>query len=353
MTEAEVDALLGSDSPAFKHAYNVTARGNWESHCILRRLTPPGDDDSEVLLARARASLLIARSHRVRPGRDDKVLADWNGLAIAALCRAGVVFRRPAWVARAAETFDFIHAAMRSPDGRMQHAWRLGRVTAAGLLDDQAGMARAALALFEATGNVVRLDQARALVAAAENYFADADGSFFTTARDAVDVPLGDAGRPRVVADNATPAANGLMAEVFARLFHLTGASDWADRARRLISAFSGLGDGLAAAPTLLAAADLLEEGGLVVVAGDLALPATVELLHAALAAPDPAICVLRADSATLPGSHPAQGKSAPAGSAVAFICRGGVCEPPITDPTVLAAGLRARTATQLPSAVG
>ena len=90
---------------------------------------------------------------RVRPGRDDKVLADWNGLAIAALARAAVVFDQPEWLARAEEAFDFVLAQMGAPDGRVQHAWRLGRVTAAGLLDDQAAMARAALALFEATGD--------------------------------------------------------------------------------------------------------------------------------------------------------------------------------------------------------
>ena len=326
-TEAEVDALLGADSPAFKRAYDVTAEGNWEGHTILRRTTPPGDPAQEIVLARARTTLLAARSRRIRPGRDDKVLADWNGLVIAALCRAGVVFRHPEWVDRAAAAFDFIHATMRSPDGRLQHAWRLGRVTAAGLLDDQAAMARAALALFEATGDPIRLDQALALVAAAETVFADVDGSFFTTARDAVDVPLGAAVRPRTVADNATPAANGLMAEVFARLFHLTGAPEWADRARRLISAFSGLGDGLTMATTLLAAADLLEEGTLVVVAGDPALPATVELLQVALAAPDPAICVLRA----------------PPGKPAASVCRAGACEPPVSDPAELHARIRAR----------
>jgi len=326
-TEAEVDALLGADSPAFKRAYDVTAEGNWEGHTILRRTTPPGDPAQEIVLARARTTLLAARSRRIRPGRDDKVLADWNGLVIAALCRAGVVFRHPEWVDRAAAAFDFIHATMRSPDGRLQHAWRLGRVTAAGLLDDQAAMARAALALFEATGDPIRLDQALALVAAAETFFADVDGSFFTTARDAVDVPLGAAVRPRTVADNATPAANGLMAEVFARLFHLTGAPEWADRARRLISAFSGLGDGLTMATTLLAAADLLEEGTLVVVAGDPALPATVELLQVALAAPDPAICVLRA----------------PPGKPAASVCRAGACEPPVSDPAELHARIRAR----------
>jgi hypothetical protein len=342
-TEAEIDALLGADSPAFKRAYDVAAAGNWEGHTILRRTAPPGDPAQEAVLARVRAALFAARSRRVRPGRDDKVLADWNGLVIAALCRAAAAFRRPDWLARAALAFDFIHAAMRSPDGRLHHAWRLGRLTAVGLLDDQAAMARAALALFEATGDPIRLDQALALVAAAETFFADADGSFFTTARDAVDVPLGEAGRPRTVADNATPAANGLMAEVFARLFHLTGAPEWADRARRLIGAFSGLGDGLAMAPTLLAAADLLEEGALVVVAGDPALLATADLLQVALAAPDPAVCVLRAEPATLAESHPAHGKSAPPGRAAAFVCRRGTCAPPVSDSVLLAAGLRAR----------
>jgi uncharacterized protein YyaL (SSP411 family) len=193
----------------------------------------------------------------------------------------------------------------------------------------------------------MRLAQALALVDAAEAFFADADGSFFTTARDAMDVPLGEAVRPRSVADNATPAANGLMAEVFARLFHLTGAAQWADRARRLIGAFGGLGDRLVMAPTLLAAADLLEEGTLVVVAGDPALPATVELLQTALAAPDPAICVLRAAQVALPQGHPAHGKSVPPGKASAFVCCQGTCEPPLSDPARLHARTSARAAKQ------
>ncbi|MFZ0020429.1 MAG: thioredoxin domain-containing protein, partial [Acetobacteraceae bacterium] len=149
-TEHEVDRLLGDASVAFKRAYDVTAGGNWEGHTILRRVTPPGTADEEAALARSRAALFAARAKRVRPGRDDKVLADWNGLAIAALARAAAVFERPDWLARAEEVQDFVLAEMSAPDGRVQHAWRLGRVTAAGLLDDQASMARASLALFEA-----------------------------------------------------------------------------------------------------------------------------------------------------------------------------------------------------------
>ncbi len=336
-TEAEVDSLLGDGSAAFKRAYDVTPGGNWEGHTILRRMTPPGSADEEAALARSRAVLFEARAKRVRPGRDDKVLADWNGLAIAALARAAVVFGHPEWLARAEAAQDFILAEMSTPDGRVQHAWRLGRVTAAGLLDDQASMARASLALFEATGDEQRLAQAIRL-AEATQAFADGQGGYYTTAEDATDVPLA---RPRTAADNATPAGNGLLAEVFARLWHLTGDTGWRDRAEALLRAFTGNPDQLAAMPTLLAAADMLEEGAAVVIAGE---PAR-ELVAAALGTADPAVAMLRAASLdAVPASHPAYGKSAGTEGAVAYVCRRQVCGLPISDAGALRAALSARS---------
>jgi uncharacterized protein YyaL (SSP411 family) len=343
-TESEIDALLGADSPPFKAAYDVHAGGNWEGNTILRRVTPPGDAAAEAALAQCRKMLFAARAQRIRPGRDDKVLADWNGLAIAALARAAAVFGRPDWLERAADAFDFIAARMAGPGGRVQHAWRLGRITAAGMLDDQAAMARAALALYEATGAPERLQQARSLVAAAETWFADAGASYYTTANDAADVPFGPAERPRTPVDNATPNGNGLMAEVLARLYHLTGEPSWRTRADAVLTAFSGLGDKSSAAPTLLAAADLLEDGATVVVAGAPADPATQALLATARAAPDPAVCVLAAATPdAVPPSHPAHGKTALAGRPAAYLCRGGVCGLPVSDPTDLADRLRRR----------
>ena len=245
-TEAEVDALLGDASAAFKRAYDVTPDGNWEGQTILRRMTPPGTVEEEAALAGSRAVLFEARAKRIRPGRDDKVLADWNGLAIAGLARAAAVFGRPDWLARAEEAFDFVLAEMSAPDGRVQHAWRLGRVTAAGLLDDQASMARAALALFETTGEMQRLTAAIRLAQAAQAAFADGHGGYYVTANDAADVPLA---RPRTAADNATPAATGLLAEVLARLWHLTGDAAWRQRCEALLRAFTGNPDQLAAMP--------------------------------------------------------------------------------------------------------
>jgi uncharacterized protein YyaL (SSP411 family) len=340
-TEAEVDALLGAEAPAFKRAYDVTAGGNWEGHTILRRVTPPGTPDQEAALARARDVLLAARAGRIRPGRDDKVLADWNGLAIAGLVRAALVFGRPEWLARAGAAFDAVMDCLGTDDGRVRHAWRLGRVTAAGMLDDQAAMARAALALHEATGDPARLAQAVRLAEAALAHFADPVGGFYATADDADDVPLV---RTRSAGDNATPAGNGLIAEVFARLYHLTGEPDWRARATGVLVAFSGQPDQLAGMPTLLAAADLLEEGASVVIAGDPAHPLAGALAAAALAAPDPAVIVLRiADASRLPPAHPAHGKAAGANGAAAYVCRRGTCSLPMAEPAALAAMLRRR----------
>jgi hypothetical protein len=332
-TETEIDTLLGADSPAFNRAYDVTSEGNWEGHTILRRVTPSGSAADEATLARCRAILFVARAKRMRPGRDDKVLADWNGLAIAALARAATVFRQPEWLGRAKVAHDFILANTTALDSRAQHAWRLGRVTAAGLLDDQAAMARAALALYEATGAARHLAEAVHFAQAALAFFADGQGGFYTSASDATDVPLA---RPRTAHDNATPAANGLLAEVFARLWHLTGDPAWRERAEALLRAFMGNADHLAQMPTLLAAADLLEAAATVVVVG----PAD-DLLAAALAAPDPATVVLQVQATdALPPLHPAHGKgSGPA----AYVCRGNVCSLPLADPATLAEMLHAR----------
>jgi uncharacterized protein YyaL (SSP411 family) len=333
-TEAEIDSLLGPAAAAFKTAYDVTPNGNWEGHTILRRVTPTGPD--EATLAESRNLLFQAREKRVRPGWDDKVLADWNGLAIAALARAASVFQQSAWLDRAREAFDFIVTQLPAPHGGVEHAWRLGRVTAPGLIDDQAAMARAALALHEATGETTYLTTAERLANAAEQTFADGHGGFYTTAVDASDVPMA---RPRTAADNAIPAGNGLMAEVLARLFHLTGNPDWRTRASAVLTAFAGQPDQLAGMPTLLASADLLEEAATVVIAGDAA-----PLLAAALSAPDPAVVVLRAaDTSALPPDHPAFGKTAGPLGTIAYVCRRNVCGLPISDPLALSQALRTR----------
>src|SRR5207237_10497757 len=124
-SEAEIDAVLGAAPGLFKRFYDVTAEGNWEGHTILNRLARPGlaDAETEAALARCRELLLAARAPRVRPGLDDKVLAAWNGLMIAALADAGLSFDRADWVALAARAFAFVGAPMTGPAGRPRHSW--------------------------------------------------------------------------------------------------------------------------------------------------------------------------------------------------------------------------------------
>ena len=243
--EEEIDAALGEASPYFKAAYDVTPDGNWEGRTVLRRLAAPGSAEEEAELAASRAALFALRETRARPGRDDKVLADWNGLTIAALARASAAFREPVWLAPARAAFDFVSATLRDHDGRLLHAWRDGRPGARALLDDCASMARAALALFEASGDPRDLTAARRLASEALDLFGDGAGGVFLTAKDAADVP---GARPRQAHDGATPSGVGLLTEVFAKLWHLTNEARWREAADGLIRAFSGAPEGLGGA---------------------------------------------------------------------------------------------------------
>ena len=181
--EEEIDAALGDAATRFKAAYDVTPHGNWEGRTVLRRLAPMGSPEEEAELAASRAKLFARRETRPRPGRDDKVLADWNGLTIAALVRASAAFGEPEWLASARAAFKFVSTTLRGPDGRLLHAWREGRPGARALLDDYASMARAALALFEATGEPADLHAARGLAREASDLFGDAAGGVYSPPR--------------------------------------------------------------------------------------------------------------------------------------------------------------------------
>jgi uncharacterized protein len=334
----EIDALLGADAPAFKAAYDVRRGGNWEGRNVLRRVTPPGDAAEERRLRDARARLFAAREARVRPPLDDKVLADWNGLMISALARAAAVFAAPEFLEAARAAFAFVWNRLRDARGRLAHSWRADRVGASGMLDDYAALARAALALFEATGEPVYLDAATSAAREAQALFGAADGALYLTAEDASDAP---AIRPRIAHDGATPSGVGLIAEVFARLYHLTDEAAWRESAERLIRAFAGAGpQELAQSPLLLAAADMLERGGCVAVEGPLEDPLARALAHVALAAPDPALTVLRLDRTLWPSGAPG-GRPAPPSPPAAMLCRGQTCGLPARTVEALRAELQ------------
>jgi hypothetical protein len=161
-SEAEIDAaLVGTFAQRFKEVYGVTRDGNYQGRNVLQRTGKPYPlpDADEALLRKQRELLFAARQKRTAPMRDDKILADWNGMMIAALANAGVVFRNAKWLTAAIRAFDFVVKAMGDGD-RLYHSWREGKRGHTGFSDDYAHMARAAFVLFEATADRRYLVQA-------------------------------------------------------------------------------------------------------------------------------------------------------------------------------------------------
>ncbi|MBP2293880.1 thioredoxin domain-containing protein [Azospirillum rugosum] len=342
--EEEIDRLLdGPDAALFKRIYNVTPQGNWEGATILNRLhrIERLDDETEAKLAGLRAVLFRERETRVRPGWDDKVLADWNGLMIAALAHAGLALDEPDWIAAAQRAFAFVRDHMHD-GGRLRHSWRAGQLKHAATLDDYAHMTRAALALHEATGDPAMLEQARGWVAVLDRHFWDGEaGGYFYTADDATDLII----RTKSAHDSAIPSGNGTMLAVLATLYHRTGEDAYRERADALVAAFSGeLGRNFFPLPTFLNAVELLQNGVQVVIVGDPQGADTRALRRAVLDQSLPnRILSLVPPGTDLPASHPAHGKGMQGGVAAAYVCTGMTCSPPVTKPDALADALDRR----------
>ena len=325
----EIIELIGPEAAEFfaRH-YNVTDEGNFEGHTILNRLqSVPRSADDEARLAALRAILLDARSARVRPGLDDKALADWNGLMIAALVNASIIFDEPDWMAIAKRAFDFIARAMTRGD-RLGHSYRDGKLLLPGLASDYGAMIRAALALYEATGERAYLDRALVWQQAFDAHYSDAEtGAYYLAADDASDLLL----RPHATADDAIPNANSLAAGNLVRLAVLAGDDAFRARADRLIEYILSANErNLFGHVVLLNALDLRLTGAEIVAAG----PDAERFAQAALKLPFTGRIVLRAASAAdLAASHPAQKKLKAITGSAAFVCVGQRCSLPVTEP--------------------
>jgi uncharacterized protein YyaL (SSP411 family) len=321
--------VLGEEDGAFfaKH-YDVSDEGNFEGHNILNRLARvPRTEDDEKRLSGLRDKLFNVREPRVRPGLDDKVLADWNGLMIAALVNAGTMFNEPEWIAMAKRAFDFIAREMTKGD-RLGHSWREGRLLYPGLASDFAAMIRAALALYEATGEKTVLDRALSWQTALDRHYANPDnGGYYLTADDAEGLVV----RPASTSDDATPNPNSIAAGNLVRLAVLAGDDQWRAKADRLIErVLSAAGDQLFSHAALLNALDLRLNAAEIVTTG----PDHARFAGAALKLPFLNRIVLRAPSAdALSPSHPAQAKIAAGPGSAAFVCVGERCSLPVTEP--------------------
>jgi uncharacterized protein len=330
----EVIRQLGiEDGEFFARHYDVTQTGNFEGHNILNRLnSQPRSDADETRLAALRDKLLSVRATRVRPGLDDKVLADWNGLMIAALANAGSMLNEPRWIEMASRAFGFVAAAMTRGD-RLGHSWREDKLKFPGLASDYAAMIGAALALQEATGEPNFLDQALRWQEALDRDYANAEsGAYYLTAADAEGLVI----RPAATTDEATPNHNAVAAQNLVRLATLAGNDAWRDKADRLIAAVAPLiAENLYMHLAMLNAIDLRLRGAEIVVTGQGA--GADALVAAARRLPPLDRIVLQAVSAdALPANHPARAKLDAAREPQAFVCVGETCSLPITDVSAL-----------------
>jgi uncharacterized protein YyaL (SSP411 family) len=348
-SEEEIDALLGDAALRFKAYYDVTRFGNWEGHTILNRSRELklADAETEFALAHSREVLFKVRAKRVWPGRDDKVLADWNGLMISALCRAAVMFERADWLKAAEDAFTFVLDFMDADARRLFHSWCDRSARHPGVLEDYANMSRAALSLYEVTANPLYLERAEGWTEIADNYFWDAaSGGYFMSPSDSSDLIM----RTKPMHDNATPPGNGTMAGVLAKLYHLTGREHYRERFDALVAALVPADfKHVEHQSTLLMAFELMAQGVQIVIVGDdqsQGLPSGLPggLTLAALKAAPPASVLLRvADGAKLPDGHPATGKQAQGGKPTAYVCVGQTCSLPIADADELTARLSER----------
>jgi uncharacterized protein YyaL (SSP411 family) len=337
----EIIELIGPEAGGFfmRH-YDVSDEGNFEGHNILNRSQAPARSNAdEARLKALRDILLDARSARVRPGLDDKVLADWNGLMIAALVNAGIILDEPSWLDMAKRAFDFIATSMTRGD-RLGHSWRAGQLLFPGLASDFAAMIRAALALFEATGEKRFLDQAVSWQGEFDAHYADSEtGGYYWSADDATDLLL----RPHSTTDDATPNPNAVAAQNLVRLAVLTGDDTWRAQADRLFDGILAIaGKNLFGHVALLNALDLRLRAAQIVCTG----PEAERFARSALKLPFIDRIVLRAGSpADLPATHPAQEKLKAVAGSAAFVCVGERCSLPVTAPEQIAPAVAAMRA--------
>lgn len=324
---------LGEDHEAFAATYGCAPTGNFEGNNIPNLLSTPAGSlrTDDPVIEKARDTLFQARAHRVRPGRDDKVLADWNGMAVAALCEAADLFGRRDWLDLAIAVFDAALALLETDDKIMHSACGDVRLDI-GLGEDYVHMAEAALALFSSTGDVTYLAKAQTFMASLVKYHDSGRGySSAPTTRQDVLV------HNRPIFDGAVPSLNGTALWVLSSIAHITGDPKDYERATTQRHLFSGhLTRAYTQMPQFMRGAHRLNSAICVAIITPHFADANYRLLHqtvAQTARPDIITApYLESTLNDLPNSHPAFGKKCIDGLPTAYICGRGQCLEPVTS---------------------
>ena len=269
---------------------------------------------------------------------DDKILADRNGLMSRALVKASKAFENAGWLSKAEKAFNFVVKNMSQSEHeklRLLHSYRLDTAKHLATLDDYANMSRAGLLLFESTNNCTYLDTVKSWIKILDQFYWDEElGGYFFTSHDANDVIV----RTKTCLDNATPSGNGIITEVLARLYYLTGQNYYRERCESIITTFSAEAEkNPYGHVTLINSAQFLFEAVQIIIIGDKNSLDTKKLLATqnTFNIPASVLSIIPDCEALYPG-HPAFRKTKINGKATAYVCHGQVCSVPLKNSETL-----------------
>ncbi|MCW2938326.1 MAG: hypothetical protein JWN00_1311 [Actinomycetia bacterium] len=342
-TPAQLVDVLGEQDAAYAmELFEVTAEGTFEhGSSVLQLAIDPDDPETFRLLrdpaaaqayGRIRTTLLAAREERVPPARDDKVVAAWNGLAIAALAECGALFERPDLIAAASRVAGLL-GSLHLSDGRLVRTSRDGVAGAnAGVLEDYADVAEGLLALHAVTGDPAHVRVAGELLDTVLAHFADGSGGFFDTADDAEALFR----RPQDPTDNATPSGQFAAAGALVSYAALTGSAVHRDAATAALAPAGLLAERHARfAGWGLAVAEAHRAGPVeIAVVGPADDERTRALHRTALLAASPGAVVSAGEPGT--GVPLLAGRGLVGGAPAAYVCRDFACRLPVTTPEEL-----------------
>lgn len=333
-TPQDVEAVLGpADGALFCRAFGVTEKGCFEGgRSVLHRFEAPDDLREDQRLDRLRARMAEARAERVRPRKDDKVLASWNGLVLSALASGYQTLGEVRYLEAAVACADFLEREMWR-EGALLRSWRQGKGRGPSFLEDDGAVAIGLVDLYESTFDVRWLDWAESLCEGLRVRYEDTQGGFFATRADQLDVIL----RQKPALDQSLPSANSLAVEALLRVGYHRGRQDFLASAERALTFFAPM---LQQAPRatlgLLKGLDLALHGPVeVVVAGEAGDPGTVALLRTAWVSAVPRRLV----ALVPPGGE----RTAMEGRPTAYVCTNRACLEPVNTPKALQTLLSAR----------
>jgi uncharacterized protein len=345
----EIISLLGADDgEVFCRCHGVTEAGNFEGANILYLPRPQEEAGPELglspeslsrILAAGKARLFQAREKRVKPGRDEKVLAAWNGLMLRSFSEAASALDREDYLDTAVRNAEFLTTQMEK-GGQLLRSWKDGRARFNAYLEDYACLIDGLISLYEATFDFRWIRKAESLASLlVESFWDERGGNFFFTSRNHEQLIH----RPKDIYDNATPSGNSAAAYALLRLAGHTGNLEWAAKAGSILEGMAGvLGKHPYGFSHYLCGLDFYLAGATeAAIAGEPADPGTRKMIRSVFAA----YCPDKVVACGLDKSVPLLTERIRPGMPVqAFLCRNRTCKPPINDPAALADEIRGNT---------